>query len=99
MTIPSMTSETMWVVIGFAGQSFFFMRFFWQWLASEKAGDSVIPKSFWYYSLGGGITLFVYALHRHDPVFIMGQSTGLFIYVRNLYLIRRKNTADAIPQT
>jgi lipid-A-disaccharide synthase-like uncharacterized protein len=91
MIIPTITHETMWVMIGFVGQSLFFMRFFLQWLASERAGDSVIPKSFWYYSLGGGLTLFIYALYRQDPVFILGQGTGLFIYMRNLYLIRRKN--------
>ncbi len=99
MMIPTLSYETLWVVIGFIGQSLFFMRFFLQWLASEKAGDSIIPKSFWYFSLGGGLTLFFYALYRHDPVFIMGQGTGLFIYARNLYLIRRKNSAVAISQS
>lgn len=82
--------ETLWVVIGFAGQSLFFMRFFIQWLASEKAGRSVIPNAFWYFSMMGGVILFLYALWRQDPVFILGQSTGLFIYARNLYFIRRK---------
>ncbi len=66
------------------------MRFFVQWLASEKAKASIIPNAFWYFSIGGGVTLFAYALYRQDPVFILGQSTGLFIYARNLYLIRRK---------
>ena len=91
------TNETIWIVIGFIGQSLFFMRFFVQWLASEKAGRSVIPNAFWYFSMLGGLTLFVYALWRQDPVFIIGQSTGLFIYARNLYFIRKK--AEIVTQS
>ena len=90
------TSETIWIVIGFVGQTMFFMRFFIQWLASEKARTSVIPHTFWYFSIGGGLALFAYALYRQDPVFILGQSTGILIYVRNLYLIRQKPVADAM---
>ncbi len=93
MTLFSLSPETIWIIIGFVGQSLFFMRFFVQWIASEKAGASIIPHAFWYFSLGGGITLFAYALYRHDPVFILGQSTGLFIYARNLCLIRRSEAA------
>ena len=98
MDLPSFSSETIWIIIGFIGQSLFFMRFFVQWIASEKVKASVIPNSFWYFSILGGLTLFAYALYRQDPVFILGQSTGLFIYARNLYLIRRKNSATASPQ-
>ena len=87
---PAIGSVTLWIIIGFLGQSLFFMRFFVQWLASEKAGRSVIPSAFWYFSLAGGATLFIYALWRQDPVFILGQSTGLLIYARNLYFIRKK---------
>lgn len=94
MTIP-MTTETLWVVIGFLGQSLFFMRFFIQWLASEKAGRSVVPHAFWYFSIFGGLTLCAYAIYRQDPVFILGQGTGLFIYLRNIVLIRRQDTARA----
>ncbi len=83
------SSETVWLIIGFIGQTLFFGRFFVQWLASEKAKKSVIPNTFWYFSIGGGLTLFAYALYRQDPVFIMGQSTGLLIYARNLYFIRK----------
>lgn len=90
------TAETLWIVIGFIGQSLFFMRFFVQWIASEKAKTSVIPYSFWYFSIGGGIALFAYALYRQDPVFILGQSTGLFIYARNLFLIRHKSSPEVI---
>ena len=86
----TMSTETLWIIIGFIGQSLFFMRFFIQWLASEKAGRRVLPNAFWYFSLAGGVTLFAYALWRQDPVFILGQSTGMLIYARNLYFIRRK---------
>lgn len=92
--IPAMSNETIWIVIGFIGQSLFFMRFFVQWLASEKAGRSVVPNAFWYFSLAGGATLFIYALWRQDPVFILGQSTGLLIYLRNLQFIRKKPDAE-----
>ena len=91
---PALSTETIWLIIGFVGQTLFFGRFFIQWLASEKAKKSVIPNAFWYFSIGGGLTLFIYALYRQDPVFILGQSTGLLIYARNLYFIR-KNTGRA----
>lgn len=76
-----------WIVIGFIGQALFSLRFILQWLSSEKVKRSVIPLAFWYFSLGGGAVLFAYALHRHDPVFAVGQGSGLFIYLRNLYLV------------
>ncbi len=76
-----------WVIIGFAGQALFMMRFLIQWLSSEKAGRSVIPNAFWLFSLGGGAVLLIYALHKRDPVFALGQGLGLFIYLRNFALI------------
>lgn len=79
-----------WVGIGLAGQALFSARFLLQWLASEKARRSTIPVAFWYFSIGGGLTLFAYAIHRGDPVFILGQGAGVFIYGRNLYLIHRE---------
>jgi lipid-A-disaccharide synthase-like uncharacterized protein len=79
-----------WVVLGFIAQGFFTMRFVVQWIASERARKSVIPVAFWFFSIGGGATLLVYAIYRQDPVFILGQGAGLFVYARNLYLIRRK---------
>lgn len=82
--------------IGFIGQAFFFMRFFWQWIASEKAQRSVIPVSFWYFSLFGSCFLLVYAILRRDIVFIVGQSTGLIIYFRNLFLIQREKKKSII---
>ncbi|MBN1332829.1 MAG: lipid-A-disaccharide synthase N-terminal domain-containing protein [Synergistales bacterium] len=76
-----------WLVLGFAAQALFGARFFVQWIASEKAGKSVIPVSFWFLSISGGVLLLVYALWRKDPVFIVGQATGVMIYGRNLYFI------------
>ena len=86
--------ELIWVLVGLIGQLMFSMRFILQWLASEKARKSVVPEIFWWFSIGGGLILFAYALHRRDPVFILGQSLGIFIYARNLWLVRaEKRTA------
>ncbi|MCE5251373.1 lipid-A-disaccharide synthase N-terminal domain-containing protein [bacterium] len=82
--------RSFWLVFGFAGQLFFSARFFIQWLASEKAKQSVIPFSFWWFSIGGAFVLLIYAIHLRDPVFILGQSTGFLIYSRNIYFIRKK---------
>jgi len=81
-----------WLIIGFVGQAMFFMRFLIQWIATEKARKSIIPTAFWYFSIAGSLILLTYAIHRRDPVFIVGQSTGSFIYLRNLYFI--KNNRD-----
>ncbi len=85
-----MSKESIWLAIGFLGQAFFSMRFLIQWIASERKKESVIPISFWFFSIGGGLTLLIYAIYRLDPVFILGQGAGLLVYLRNLYLIRRK---------
>jgi lipid-A-disaccharide synthase-like uncharacterized protein len=82
--------ETIWLSVGILGQLLFTSRFIVQWLSSEHAGKSVVPVMFWYLSLLGGVTLFVYALHRQEPVFVVGQSFGVFIYLRNLVLIYRE---------
>jgi len=81
--------EQIMIVVGFAGQGLFAMRFIIQWLSSEKQAKSVIPIAFWYFSIGGGAVLLLYAIWRQDPVIICGQGLGLFIYLRNLYFIRR----------
>jgi lipid-A-disaccharide synthase-like uncharacterized protein len=86
-----------WITIGFFGQALFTGRFFVQWLASERRKASVVPKAFWYFSVGGGIVLLAYAIHRNDPVFIVGQATGLFIYARNLWFIYRPSPAHPAP--
>ena len=79
-----------WLALGFAGQALFSARFLVQWLSSERRKRSVIPLAFWYFSLAGGATLFAYALHIGDPVFILGQSMGVLIYSRNLYFIHKE---------
>ena len=80
----------LWVIVGLFAQVMFSMRFIIQWVASERARRSVVPIAFWFFSLGGGVLLFAYALHLKDPVFILGQGMGLFIYLRNLWLIYRE---------
>ena len=82
-----------WLAIGFLGQALFSGRFLVQWLASERMKKSVSPNLFWWFSIAGGVVLLIYALHRQDPVFIVGQGMGLFIYLRNIYLIYRKPKA------
>ena len=89
--------EMVWIAIGFAGQFLFMMRFLWQWIQSERQRRSVIPIAFWYFSLAGGMTLFAYAVHRGDPVFITGQMLGVIVYTRNLLLIRRERRATSPP--
>ncbi|ROR34882.1 lipid-A-disaccharide synthase N-terminal domain-containing protein [Inmirania thermothiophila] len=79
-----------WLIVGFTGQALFSMRFLVQWLQSERKRRSVVPVEFWYFSVAGGATLLAYAIHRADPVFIVGQATGLFIYLRNLHFIRKE---------
>ena len=80
-------TEFWWVIFGLTGQLLFMGRFLVQWIASERERRSVVPIAFWYFSIGGGVVLFTYAVYRQDPVFILGQSMGLVIYFRNLYLI------------
>ncbi len=82
--------EILFLVIGFLGQGLFASRFVIQWIYSEKKGESSIPTIFWYLSIFGGIGLLIYAIFRKDPVIIIGQSFGIFIYLRNLFLIYRK---------
>ncbi|MFE0013977.1 lipid-A-disaccharide synthase N-terminal domain-containing protein [Mesorhizobium sp. NPDC059054] len=82
-----------WVLLGFVAQMFFTMRFVVQWVASERAKRSVVPIAFWFFSLGGGTLLLIYAIARRDPVFIAGQGLGLFIYIRNLWLIANERKA------
>ena len=84
-----MTTDHLWLAIGLLGQALFSARFLVQWIASERRRRSVVPLAFWYFSVGGGITLLGYAIYRRDPVFILGQSAGLVVYARNLWLIYR----------
>ena len=88
-----MSADRIWLLVGFLGQALFSARFLVQWIASERARKSIVPHAFWFLSLGGGATLLAYAIYRQDPVFIVGQGAGLFIYLRNLMLIRRSAAA------
>jgi lipid-A-disaccharide synthase-like uncharacterized protein len=84
-----------WVLLGFVAQIMFTMRFLVQWLASERAGKSVVPLTFWLFSVAGGVLLLVYALYRKDPVFIAGQAFGVFVYLRNLQFVLRDRRSPA----
>ena len=85
-----------WVILGLIAQALFTMRFVVQWIASERAGHSVIPTAFWFLSIGGGMLLLVYALYRKDAVFIAGQAFGVFVYLRNLYFVLRDHRATTV---
>jgi lipid-A-disaccharide synthase-like uncharacterized protein len=79
--------ELAWIGLGFFAQFMFMMRFMVQWIASERASESIVPVGFWYFSIFGGLLMLAYAIHREDPVFIAGQALGMVIYLRNLYFI------------
>ncbi|MDA8305953.1 MAG: lipid-A-disaccharide synthase N-terminal domain-containing protein [Deltaproteobacteria bacterium] len=89
--ISFLTSHCL-LVLGFIGQGLFFSRFMVQWIASERQRRSVVPVAFWYFSVGGGGILLIYAILRRDPVFILGQAGGLLIYIRNLVLIYKERS-------
>ena len=82
--------ETVFLIIGFIGQGLFASRFIIQWIYSERKGESFIPVIFWYLSIFGGIGLLTYAIFRKDPVIILGQTFGIFIYLRNSVLYLRQ---------
>ena len=85
-----------WVLLGYLAQVMFAMRFVVQWIASERAGRSVMPIAFWFFSIGGGLMLLGYAIYSRDPVFILGQAFGVFVYLRNLYFeLRDRRIAPA----
>ncbi len=85
-----MSDFTFWLTVGFLGQAVFTARFLVQWLASEKERAVVVPPAFWWLSIVGGAALLSYAVHRRDPVIVVGQSMGLFVYARNLMLDSKK---------
>jgi lipid-A-disaccharide synthase-like uncharacterized protein len=84
-------SDMVWLGVGIAGQCLFMMRFIVQWIHSERHGQSLIPLSFWYLSLLGGLIVLAYGVHKLDPVIILGQLPGTIVYTRNLILIRRNS--------
>ncbi len=83
------TSDLIWLGIGLVGQCLFMMRFIVQWIHSERHQQSLIPVSFWYLSLSGGLIVLAYGVHRADPVIILGQLPGTIVYTRNLMLLQR----------
>jgi lipid-A-disaccharide synthase-like uncharacterized protein len=99
----TLSGETLWISIGIAGQALFGARFFVQWLYSESHGRSLIPRTFWYFSVAGGAVLLAYAIHRREPVFIAGESFTLAIFLRNLHMVRREARMEReesdMPQT
>jgi lipid-A-disaccharide synthase-like uncharacterized protein len=86
-----------WVLLGVVAQLMFTLRFAVQWVASERAGRSVVPLAFWLFSIAGGLLLLIYALNRRDPVFIAGQAFGIFVYVRNLQFVLRERAGKIAP--
>ena len=84
------------ILIGYCAQGLFSMRFVVQWIASERAGRSVVPMTFWVFSIGGGLMLLAYAIYRRDPVFIIGQAFGVFVYLRNLQFVMRSGGQGAV---
>lgn len=91
------TAELIWLGVGLFAQLMFSMRFLIQWIATERARESIVPETFWYFSFVGGLMLLSYAIHRMDPVFIIGQATGLIIYSRNIYFIWQGKKVDKGP--
>jgi len=91
------SNDIIWLSIGLVGQTLFMMRFIVQWIHSERHQKSMIPVSFWYFSLSGGVIVLAYGIHRVDPVIILGQLPGTFVYARNLILIRREHR-DALAE-
>jgi len=83
------------ILIGYIAQGMFAMRFVVQWIASERAGKSVVPTAFWVFSIGGGLMLLGYAIYRRDPVFIIGQAFGVMVYLRNLQFVIRNGGQGA----
>jgi len=86
------SADLMWIGVGLLGQCLFMARFIVQWIYSEKHGKSLIPLSFWYLSLLGGLVVLAYGLHKLDPVIILGQLPGTIVYTRNLMLIKRNQS-------
>jgi lipid-A-disaccharide synthase-like uncharacterized protein len=89
-------TEKAWLAVGLTGQIMFSMRWVLQWLASEKVRASVVPATFWYYSLVGGLMVLAYGIYRVEPVIILGQ-LGVLVYARNIYFLLRGGHASHPP--
>jgi len=90
-----MNAEQFWLSVGLAAQAFFSMRFVVQWIVSERRKASVMPVAFWLFSVCGGLMLLTYAIHRRDPVFVVGELVTTSIYLRNLQLLWRARRRPA----
>lgn len=88
--------DAIWLAVGLMGQLAFTARFIVQWIASERAGKSVMPVAFWYLSISGGLIVLAYGIHKLDLVIILGQLPGVVVYSRNLWLIRKHAAANRI---
>ncbi|WP_035640765.1 lipid-A-disaccharide synthase N-terminal domain-containing protein [Bradyrhizobium sp. ORS 375] len=84
-----------WLVFGLAAQLAFAARFLVQWIASERAGKSVVPLAFWFFSIGGGLMTLIYGLVKREPVIIFGQLLSNIIYVRNVMLIFKNRQKES----
>lgn len=89
-------SSLAWILIGLGGQVAFFARMAVQWIVSERECKSTVPPVFWYLSFGGGIALFAYFAWRQDLIGVLGQTTGIVIYARNIRLIRKQALREAV---
>lgn len=89
-------ADSVWLIVGLLGQLMFTARFIVQWVASERAGKSVVPLAFWYFSLFGGMIVLAYGIHKVEPVIILGQLPGVVIYSRNLWLIYKERRGTAV---
>ena len=98
LSSASLSAQNVWLGVGLFAQAVFASRFVVQWIASERAKASVVPVAFWYLSLVGALMLLAYAVYRRDPVFILGQSTGTVIYLRNLYFIKRARGGRSVAE-
>lgn len=98
MLMPKNTLETVWMLVGLAGQFTFFLRFVVQWIASERKKRTVVPLAFWYLSLAGTVLVLAYALYKKDPVFILAYSLNIFLYVRNLIIAKRNPAQEALME-
>ena len=90
-------TDLIWTGIGLGGQLLFSARFLYQWIISERARRSIVPEAVWYFSFFGGLTLLAYAFYKHDPVFMLGQGSGLLVYGRNIWLIWAEKRRGAEP--
>ena len=84
-----------WLAFGLVAQLFFTARFLVQWISSERAGKSVVPMAFWFFSMGGGLMTLVYGLVKREPVIIVGQALATIIYVRNIMLILKHRARES----